>query len=199
MPIEQGILRFPACPEPQRLSHSQRVHPETIFLKAIPRFRFATGSFASRSLADLGFLLADAQLAAPCGKALVHAIADVMGHIRIRHFLGGEKNGWRSYMQRLQEIGPLLHQPLLLNGVQTMLPQDSATVIVIPEHAAVGVLLRSFVGVASINGLGEGQPILVPDPGLAEVMTAVDSRDAKVSAKLCQGEPDFVAGGRWRL
>lgn len=161
----------------------------------VPFFRFAHGSLGSRSLTSLRVLLADAQLAAPCGKALVHAIAEVLGHVRIRHFLGGEENGWRPHVQGFQKISPLLHQPLLLNGVQTLLLQDSATVTVVPEHTAVGVLLRSFVGVALIKGLGKGQSILVPQPGLAEVMTAVDSGDAKVSAKLCQGEPDLLAVG----
>lgn len=96
-------------------------------------------------------------------------------------------------MKGLQEIGPLLHQSLLLSGVQTLLPQEATAAIVIPEHTTIGVLLRSLVGVASINGFGERKSILVPQPRLTEVMTAVDSGDAEMSTKLCQGEPGLMA------
>lgn len=142
--------------------------------------------------------LADAQLAPTGGEALVHPGEDVVGHVRIGHLLRGDQNGRRSHMQGLQEISPLLYKPLLLNRAQTMLPQDSTAAIIIPEHAAVGILLGSSVGVASINGLGKGKTILISQPGSAQMMPAMDSRDAEVPAKLCQGEPDVVAVSAWR-
>ena len=96
-------------------------------------------------------------------------------------------------MQGFQEISPLLHQLLLFKGAQALLPQDSAATMVIPERTTVGIPLSSFVGVALINGFEEGQSIRIAQSSLAEVMTAVDSGDAEVSAQLCQGEPDLVA------
>ena len=115
------------------------------------------------------------------------------------HLVRGGADGVGAFGQGRQQIGPLLHEAAVIQGLQAKgLPgegqhaevvEEPAAAFGMPEAAAVGIGLGPAEGEAFVDGPFVGQAVGIAQAGFAEQATAADGREAITATQVGEGHP----------
>jgi hypothetical protein len=115
------------------------------------------------------------------------------------HLVRGGADGLGAFGEGGQQIGPLLHEPVVIlglhtrglqpEGLHTEAVEQPAAAFGMPEAAAVGVGFGPAEGDALLDGTFVGEAVGIAQAGFAQQPTAADGGKAITATQVGEGHP----------